>query len=142
MSIKTFLTTIALVAGTSSAAMARPYEFQRPMMRSYRMQRWAPHRYVRRTYQRYQPSYQNSQNSQFFPLGGTIGSGNEIELGRGEDQAFVDQLIIHYADGRDVPMHLDRSLSAYSPELQLQTENCAINGVTVIGSGAVTAERI
>ena len=142
MSIKTLLTTIALVAGTSSAALARPYEFQRPVTRHHRVQRWFPQRFAHRNYRPTYYSNNEQQISQFLPLGGTIGSGIEVELVGGEDQAFVDQLIIHYADGRDVPMHLDRSLNAYSPELQLPTENCAINGVTVIGSGAVTAERI
>ena len=89
-----------------------------------------------------QISADNGQLSQFLSLGGTSGNGIEIELVQGEDQAFVDQLVIHYADGRDVPMHLDRALNAYNPQMQLQTENCAITGVTVIGSGAVTAERI
>jgi hypothetical protein len=84
----------------------------------------------------------SGQSSQYLSLGGQVGNGLEIELVQGEDRAFVDQVIIHYADGRDVPMHLDRSLDAYNPELQLQTEGCAINGVTVIGSGTVFAHTL
>jgi len=178
MSIKTILTTIALVAGSSTAALARPiYTGHGPVIVhdqrqvrvrvqprvQYQARSWyrpriarsyyiapAPVTYIapQPTYIAPQPTYvepaltTSGQSQQFLNLGGQVGSGLEISLVQGEDQAFVDQVIIHYADGRDVPMHLDRSLDAYNPELQLQTENCAINGVTVIGSGAVTAYRL
>lgn len=176
MSIKTILTTIALVAGSSTAALAHPiysghgpvqvrdhrqvriqprlrYQYQarnwyRPRFeRNYYVQP-APVTYVQPTYVDPTPTYvepvvnTSGQQSQYINLGGQIGNGLEIELVQGEDQAFVDQVVIHYADGRDVPMHLDRSLNAYNPELQLQTEGCAINGVTVIGSGAVFAHTL
>ena len=163
MSIKTVLITAALVAGSSTAALARPFDgnvrgYRAPAIRVTPQSRFTRHynrydRYNRYSYRpsinySYAPQLQpqqvavdNGQFSQFLPLGGTTGNGLEIELVQGEDQAFVDQVIIHYADGRDVPMHLDRSLNAYDRELHLQTEPCAITGVTVIGSGAVTAER-
>lgn len=179
MSIKTILTTIALVAGSSTAALARPVnvghgpvvvrdhrqvqvrvqprmQYQARNWHRPRTERryWAQPTYVQPTYVEpsyveptyVQPTYVqpavSTQGSQYISLGGAIGNGVEVELVQGEDQAFVDQVIIHYADGRDVPMHLDRTLSGYDREMQLQTESCPINGVTVIGSGAVFAHTI
>jgi hypothetical protein len=173
MSIKTIITTIALIAGSSTAALARPVSHPvavghgpvvvrdhrqvqarvqprrievRPQYRTDYRTEYRP-RIERTFYVAPQPvtyvrPVVTTQGSQYLALGGQVGSGLELALVQGEDQAFVDQVIIHYADGRDVPMHLDRSLNAYDAELQLQTENCAINGVTVIGSGAVTAYRL
>lgn len=184
MSIKTILTTIALVAGSSTAALARPVataghgpvvvrdhrepvRVQPTRVQPVRAQNRVEYRHddddrriVRERFERPfyvapapvtyvqpapvvygQPTYA-TQGTQYIALGGEVGNGLEISLVQGEDQAFVDQVIVHYADGRDVPMHLDRTLNVYDTGMQLQTEACPINGITVIGSGAVSAYAV
>lgn len=198
MSIKTLLTTLVLVAGSSTAALAAPYHgntghgrvevrptvairhetvrpIARPMIRPQIVRqndrRWTRDRtrieytrpayyqstyvaptYIEPTY--VEPAYvqptvvapivseqpQAAQSSQYIALGSLAGNGIQLSLAAGEDSAFIDRVVINYADGHTAEQHLDRQLDGYNAVVDLQTETCPIAGVTVIGQGAVSAQ--
>lgn len=160
MSIKKLLVAAAVIAGSSSAALAHPYRqqtyrhdsyrhepYRRPWMarryfvqprvdvyRPYRYYAYVPQTYVAPTYvpQAYAPAaFINGQS--YVPL---AGGGRVIELQMTNGPAFVDRVALHYADGRTQIVHVDAHLDATNPVFDLPVDGYGIIGVTLFGEGA------